>query len=205
MNQVPLVLPCTRAQKTPLLGLGRVDHKPFTRCLLDPPVVPFYPSLGEGSPTKIDYRKRTKTHRAPLFEHLSNLEDLVLDSHRHFFSRPKPKPSFSPGLPGLLGFREVPVLQSPGLAAQMVFQAVGFGGLRTLGFNAAHFFRRIWTWERPTEGEFFLLRVGFCSFLKGEGGGELFLINRLGLIEGLSPWLLNWGLSRDSSPPPIPN
>ena len=29
---------------------------------LGPPVVPFYPFLGEGSPTKIDYRKRV-----PLF------------------------------------------------------------------------------------------------------------------------------------------
>ena len=26
-------------------------------CLLGPPVVPFYPFLGEGSPTKIDHRK----------------------------------------------------------------------------------------------------------------------------------------------------
>ena len=25
---------------------------------LGPPVVPFYPFLGEGSPTKIDYRKK---------------------------------------------------------------------------------------------------------------------------------------------------
>ena len=31
--------------------------------LLGPPVVPFYPFLGEGSPTKIDYRKRL----VPLF------------------------------------------------------------------------------------------------------------------------------------------
>ena len=33
-----------------------------TVSLLGPPVVPFYPVLGEGSPTKIDYKKRV-----PLF------------------------------------------------------------------------------------------------------------------------------------------
>ena len=43
--------------------------------VLGPPVVPFYRFfLGEGSPTKIDYRKRS---RVPTCSNLSNLGDLV--------------------------------------------------------------------------------------------------------------------------------
>ena len=42
---------------------------------LGPPVVPFHPFLGEGSPTKIDYRKSTLILT-------SLLEDLVLLPHR---------------------------------------------------------------------------------------------------------------------------
>ena len=34
--------------------MGRVE-------LLGPPLVPFYPFLGEGSPSKIDYRKKVGT------------------------------------------------------------------------------------------------------------------------------------------------
>ena len=34
---------------------GRVKKR------LGPPVVPFYPFLGEGSPTKLDYRKKVGT------------------------------------------------------------------------------------------------------------------------------------------------
>ena len=40
------------------------------RSLLGPPVVPFYPFWGEGSPTKIDYRKKGTLI-------LTSLEDLV--------------------------------------------------------------------------------------------------------------------------------
>ena len=40
--------------------------------LLGPPVVPFYPVLGEGSPTKIDYRKKLVPN-----SNLKLLEDLV--------------------------------------------------------------------------------------------------------------------------------
>ena len=43
-------------------------------CWLGPPVVPFYYFLKEGSPTKIDYRKRTKQRTLTL---TSLLEDLV--------------------------------------------------------------------------------------------------------------------------------
>ena len=38
-----------------------------------PPVLPFYPFVGEGCPTKIDYRKI----RVATYSNLSNLEDLV--------------------------------------------------------------------------------------------------------------------------------
>ena len=41
--------------------------------LLGPPVVPFYPFWGEGSPTKIDCRRKSCT----LTSKLSNLEDLA--------------------------------------------------------------------------------------------------------------------------------
>ena len=42
-----------------------------------PPVVPLCPFLGEGYPTKIDYRNKT---RVPSYSNLSNLEDLVLQT-----------------------------------------------------------------------------------------------------------------------------
>ena len=45
----------------------------YTWSLLGPPVVPFYPFLGQGPPTKIDDRK----NRVPTYSHLSNLEDPV--------------------------------------------------------------------------------------------------------------------------------
>ena len=44
--------------------LGGAGFRPST---LNPPVVPVYPFLGEGSPTKIDYIKKEETQRAPLF------------------------------------------------------------------------------------------------------------------------------------------
>ena len=44
----------------------------FLGPLLGPPVVPFYPCSGEGSPTKIDCRKK----KVPLFRS-SQLEDLA--------------------------------------------------------------------------------------------------------------------------------
>ena len=40
---------------------------------LGPPVVPFYPFLGEGSPTKIDYRKK-RVHTLILTSLLEDLE-----------------------------------------------------------------------------------------------------------------------------------
>ena len=36
----------------------RLKEKKWSATLLGPPVVPFYPFCGEGSPTKIDYRKK---------------------------------------------------------------------------------------------------------------------------------------------------
>ena len=42
---------------------------------LGPPVVPFYPFLGEGSPTKLDYRRKKKTV-GTLIPPTSLLEDL---------------------------------------------------------------------------------------------------------------------------------
>ena len=50
----PLIL------ETPDLGLPETNLF-FLPGLLGPPVVPFYPFLGEGSPTKIDYRKTVGT------------------------------------------------------------------------------------------------------------------------------------------------
>ena len=38
---------------------------------LGPPVVPFYPFLGEGSPTKIDYRKKVTLILTSLLEDLA--------------------------------------------------------------------------------------------------------------------------------------
>ena len=46
---------------------------PLCLSTLDPPVVPFYPFCGEGSPTKIDDRK---TNRVPTYSNLSTREDL---------------------------------------------------------------------------------------------------------------------------------
>ena len=53
-----------------MLFFGRV----FEGALLGPPVVPCYPFLGEGSPTKIDYRKKVGTLILT-----SLLEDLLTD------------------------------------------------------------------------------------------------------------------------------
>ena len=39
---------------------------------LGPPVVPFYPFLGESSPTKIDYRKKGALILTSLLEDLAN-------------------------------------------------------------------------------------------------------------------------------------
>ena len=39
-------------------AMGTVCHTGRTSEWIGPPVMPFYPFLGEGSPTKIDYRKK---------------------------------------------------------------------------------------------------------------------------------------------------
>ena len=68
-------------QSKPALGakLSRGPDGCKTTCLkgkLGPPVVPFYPFLGEGSPTNIDYRKkRRKKERTGTFILTSLLED----------------------------------------------------------------------------------------------------------------------------------
>ena len=41
-----------------LLHPGKAGLEPRVATCLGPPVVPFYPFWGEGSPTKIDYGKR---------------------------------------------------------------------------------------------------------------------------------------------------
>ena len=55
---------------------------------LGPLVVPFYPFLGEGSPTEMDYRKKGYP-----YSNLSNLEDLGLTTPRH--AQPWRSPSLS--------------------------------------------------------------------------------------------------------------
>ena len=50
---------------------------------LGPPVVPFYP-LGEGSPTKIDYRKKGTLIQTSLLEDLVTVDPGLGDSTNHF-------------------------------------------------------------------------------------------------------------------------
>ena len=86
---LPTAATATMASMQPLAFLRRSFFAPrrvlgsYPRCpvataffvfLLGPPVVPFYPFLGEGSPTKIDYRKKGTLILTSL------LEDLVWES-----------------------------------------------------------------------------------------------------------------------------
>ena len=59
------------AQSQASQGVFKIEAGQFP-IWLGPPVVPFYPFLGQGSPTKIDYRTRTGT-----LIPTSLLEDLV--------------------------------------------------------------------------------------------------------------------------------
>ena len=45
---------------------------------LGPPVVPFYPFFGEGSPTKIDYRKKGSLILSSLLEDLATVARCLL-------------------------------------------------------------------------------------------------------------------------------
>ena len=57
------------------VSLPFVFVAPFCQEHLGPPVLPFFPFLGEGSPTKIDYRKRKK-NKSWYSANLAKLEDL---------------------------------------------------------------------------------------------------------------------------------
>ena len=50
--------------------------------LLGPPVVPIYPFLGEGSPTKIDYRKKGTLLLTFLLEDLDYMEHISHTTHQ---------------------------------------------------------------------------------------------------------------------------
>ena len=59
-------------------------NPPVIDAVLGPPVVPFYPFLGEGSPTKIDCRK----NRVPTYSNLSKAPNIRSRSLSHSRDRP---------------------------------------------------------------------------------------------------------------------